>query len=149
MDRQCAGVLGDRRSDVRVGELEQERAASPEKNRRFSIDAPGQRGWAEYTFGLSWRLRLNRSELAFKVLAAHYIALHRAADPLICGHSGSSSPEAPRSLLKRSDGAEKVDPTELWPVHIGEIELAVSALPEQEAGQTDLAAGADDEVEVR
>jgi hypothetical protein len=65
----------------------------------------------------------------------------------VATHAGSS-PEASRTLLKRSDGAEKIDSAKLWPVHIGEIKLAVSALPEQEAGQTDLATCADDEVEV-
>jgi hypothetical protein len=58
-------------------------------------------------------------------------------------------PEAPRTLLKGSNGAEKVDSAEFWPVHLREIELAVSALPEQKAGQTDLPTCADDEVEVR
>ena len=57
-------------------------------------------------------------------------------------------PETPRTLLKRSHGAEKVDPTELWPVHVGEIKFTVSALPQQKAGQTDLAACADDEVKI-
>jgi len=145
---QCAGVLRDRRGNPRVGELEQECTASTKKNRGLSMDPPGQRGWAEYPFDLPRRMRLNRLELAFEVLAAHYIALHRGADLLICGHSRGSSPEAPRTLLKRSDGAEKIDSAKLWPVDIGEIKLAVSALPEQEAGQTDLAACADDEVEV-
>ena len=73
---QCAGVLGDRRGDVRVGELEQERTASTKKNRRLSMDPPGQRGGAEYPFNLSWRQRRNLSELAFEVLAA---SLYRAA----------------------------------------------------------------------
>src|SRR6516225_5238602 len=65
------------------------------------------------------------------------------------GHSCGSSPEPPGALLKRSDRAEKVDSAELWPVHIGEVELAVSALPQQEAGQTNLPTCADDEVRVR
>ena len=145
---QCAGVFGDRRGDVRVGELEQERTASTKKNRRLSMDPPGQRGWAEYPFDLSRRMRLNLSELVFQVLAADYIALHRVADPPISGHSRASPSETPRTLLKRSDGAQKIDSAELWPVHIREIELAASALPEQEAGQTDLATRADDEIEV-
>jgi hypothetical protein len=59
-----------------VGELEQECTASAKKNRRLSMDAPSQRGWAEYPLHLSRRMRLNLSELAFEVLAAHYIALH-------------------------------------------------------------------------
>jgi hypothetical protein len=96
---QCAGVLGDRRRDPRVSELEQERTASTKKNRRLSMDTPGQRGRAEYPFNLSWGMRLNLSELAFEVLSAHCIALHRA-DPLICGRSRDSSSEAPRTLLK-------------------------------------------------
>ena len=52
-------------------------------------------------------------------------------------------------LLKRSDGAEKIDPSELRPVHIGEIKLAVSTLPKQEARQTNLAACTDDQIEIR
>ena len=80
---QCAGVLGDRRGDLRVGELEQERTASTKKNRRLSMDPPGQRGWAEYPFDPSWRFRLYLSELAFQVLAADY-APHWVADPPIC-----------------------------------------------------------------
>src|SRR6478752_1906487 len=71
---QCAGVLGDRRGDPRVGELEQERTASAKKNRRLSMDTPDQRGGAKYPFDLSWRQGLNLSERAFEVLAAHYIA---------------------------------------------------------------------------
>jgi hypothetical protein len=35
-------------------------------------------------------------------------------------------------LLKRSRSAKKVDPAELRPVYIGEIELTVNALPQQE-----------------
>ena len=67
----------------------------------------------------------------------------------VFGHSSGSSPEPPGALLKRSDRAEKVDSAELWPVHIGEVELAVSALSQQEAGQTNLPTCADDEVRVR
>ena len=52
-------------------------------------------------------------------------------------------------LLKRSHSTKKVDFAELRPVYIGEIELTVNALPQQEPGQTDLAARADDEVEIR
>ena len=92
---QCAGVLGDRRSDVRVGELEQERAASAEKNRPFSIDAPGQRGWAEYPFDLPRRQRLNRSELAFEVLAANYVALHELHDRSLLTMRASARTRAP------------------------------------------------------
>ena len=51
-------------------------------------------------------------------------------------------------LLKRSHSAKKVDFAKLRPVYIGEIELTVNALPQQEPGQTDLAARADDEVEI-
>jgi hypothetical protein len=35
-------------------------------------------------------------------------------------------------LLKRSHSAKKVDSAELRPVYIGEIELTVNALPQQE-----------------
>src|SRR6516165_11768065 len=52
------------------------------------MDPPGQRGWAEYPFDLSWRLRLYLSELAFEVLAAYDIALHRAPDLLTCAQRG-------------------------------------------------------------
>jgi hypothetical protein len=62
---QCAGVLGDRRGNPRVGELEQECTASTKKNRGLSMEPPGQRGWAEYPFDLPRRMRLNRLELAF------------------------------------------------------------------------------------
>ena len=77
---QCAGVLGDRRRDPRVGELEQERTASAKKNRRLSIRPPGQRAWTKYPFDLSRRQGLNCSKLKFEILAADYIALHPAAD---------------------------------------------------------------------
>ena len=52
-------------------------------------------------------------------------------------------------LLKRSHSAKKVDSAELRPVYIGEIELTVNALPQQEPGQTDLAARANHDVEIR
>jgi hypothetical protein len=52
------------------------------------MDPPGQRGWTEYPFDLSWRLRLYLSELAFEVLAAYGIALHRVPDLLMCAQRG-------------------------------------------------------------
>ena len=60
--------------------------ASAKKNRGLSMDPPSQRGRAEYPFDLPRRMRLNRLELAFEVLAAHYIALRQGTDLLICGH---------------------------------------------------------------
>src|ERR1700740_3229021 len=55
-------------------------------------------------------------------------------------------PEAPVALLERAHRAQKVDAAERGPEDVGEVELAVHALPQHEAGQADLAAGADDQV---
>jgi hypothetical protein len=84
---QSMGVLGDRRGDVRVGELEEERTASTKKNRRLSMDPPGQRGWAEYPFDLSRGMRLNLSESSFEVLAANYVAPHETSPQTQDGRS--------------------------------------------------------------
>src|SRR5579863_9602318 len=59
--------------------------------------------------------------------------------------ASGSTPEASRALLKRADRAKKVDLAEVRPVDVREIELAVDALPEQEAREADLAAGANDQ----
>src|SRR5439155_12137560 len=57
-----------------------------------------------------------------------------------------STAEAAATLLKGADRAQEIDLAEGRPQHIGEIELAVGALPQQKAGQPDLAAGADDKI---
>ena len=41
---------------------------------------------------------------------------------------------------------QEIDPSEIGPVGLAEIELRMGALPEQEAGQPLLARGADDEI---
>src|SRR5439155_13937105 len=56
--------------------------------------------------------------------------------------------EATLALLVGADRAEEVDLPERGPVRITEVELAVGALPQEEAREPDLAAGADDEVRV-
>ena len=50
------------------------------------------------------------------------------------------------ALLERPDRAQQVDLAERRPVDVREVEFAVRALPEQEAGEADLAAGANDQV---
>ena len=57
-----------------------------------------------------------------------------------------SPSEPPRTLLVGAQGTQEVDLPERRPVRVAEVELAVGALPGQEAAQPDLAAGADDEV---
>ena len=75
------------------------------------------------------------------------LSITRQAD--IHSYSRGLSPEPSRTLLKRSNSAKKIDSAELWPGHIGEIELTVSALPQQKTGQTNLTTCTDDEVEFR
>src|SRR6516165_11360268 len=60
--------------------------------------------------------------------------------------SGLSTAEAAATLLVGADRAQKIDLPEGRPQHVGEIELAVGALPQEKTGQTDLAARADDQV---
>ena len=59
------------------------------------------------------------------------------------------APKATLALLKSTQRAEEVDFTKGWPVDVREVKLAIGALPEQEAGKTDFAARADNEVRVR
>src|SRR5439155_525930 len=56
--------------------------------------------------------------------------------------------EATLALLVGADRAEEVHSPERRPVRVAEVELAVGALPQEEAREADLAAGADDEVRV-
>src|SRR5262245_12824586 len=60
-----------------------------------------------------------------------------------------SAAEAALALLVGTDCAQEIDLAEGRPVRVAEVELAVGALPQEEAGETDLAAGADDEVRIR
>src|SRR6266446_1423746 len=61
----------------------------------------------------------------------------------------TSAAVAAPALLEGADGAQKIDLAECRPEDIGEIEFAVGALPQQEAGETDLSAGADDQIRIR
>src|SRR2546426_10240011 len=61
---------------------------------------------------------------------------------------GGLAAEATLALLVGADRAQEVDLPERRPVRVAEVELAVGALPQEEAGEPDLAAGADDEVRV-
>src|SRR5579862_4449363 len=55
-------------------------------------------------------------------------------------------PEAPPALLESAHGTQEVHLAEGGPEHVGEIEFAVGALPQQEPRKADLAAGPDDEL---
>ena len=56
--------------------------------------------------------------------------------------------EAALALGVRADRAQEVDPAEVGPVGLAEVELAVRALPQQEAAEPLLARGADHQVGV-
>src|SRR5580693_8258134 len=64
------------------------------------------------------------------------------------GKSGSFAESAPARLIG-ADRAQEVDFAEGRPEHVGEVELAVHALPQQKSGQADLAAGTNDQVGIR
>src|SRR6185437_6010996 len=57
--------------------------------------------------------------------------------------------EASPALLVVTDGAQQIDAAKGRPVNVREIELRVGALPQQKAGQADLATGADDQIRIR
>src|SRR6476469_2262756 len=61
----------------------------------------------------------------------------------------ASGPVPPLALRVRADRAQEVHAAEVGPVRLAEVELAVRALPEQEAAEALLPRGADDEVGVR
>src|SRR3990172_9687819 len=58
----------------------------------------------------------------------------------------ASYPESALALLITPNGSKEIDLSENRPVGITEVILAVRALPQKEAAQPDLAAGADDQV---
>src|SRR5262249_36862720 len=60
-----------------------------------------------------------------------------------------SAAVTPLAFLVGPDGAQEIDFAKGRPQYIGEIELAVRALPEQESGETDFATGSDDQIWVR
>src|SRR6516162_11638709 len=60
-----------------------------------------------------------------------------------------STAVAAAALLEGPDRAQKVDLAKGRPQDVGKIELAVGALPQQEPGETDLPARADDQVRIR
>src|SRR3954469_6488643 len=57
--------------------------------------------------------------------------------------AGSSAPVATFALGVRADRPEEVDPAEVGPVGLAEVELALGRLPQQEAAQPLLAGGTD------
>lgn len=59
-----------------------------------------------------------------------------------------SPPEAALAVMKGPQGAEEINLAKGRPVGIAKVELGINALPEQEARQPHLAAGADDQFRV-
>ena len=52
------------------------------------------------------------------------------------------------ALLKGADRTQKINPTKLRPEHIRKVEFAVRTLPQQETGEPDFAARADDQIRI-
>ena len=108
---------------------------------------PGVRG--------TWILRVARKPEGAEAMGTQRRLWHVSGDRedsvILAGERKNRSlgSEAALSLLVAPDGAQKVDAPEGGPVGVAEVVFAVGALPEQEAAQPDLAAGADDEVGVR
>ena len=57
--------------------------------------------------------------------------------------------ETPLAISEITQCAQEIHTAEVRPQGLAEVELGVGALPGQEAGQSLLAAGADDQVRVR
>src|SRR5207247_1452040 len=75
--------------------------------------------------------------------------LKGAAHPVRIGACPyGSAAEAPLALLERPYRPKEVQLAKRRPVDVGEVELAVAALPGQEAAQAHLAARADDQLRV-
>ena len=53
--------------------------------------------------------------------------------PRLRRHLVGSAPVAPLALLERPHRAQEIDLAERRPQHVGKVELAIAALPEQEA----------------
>src|ERR1700675_798323 len=60
-----------------------------------------------------------------------------------CRRDAGSSAESALARLIGADRTQEIDFAEGRPEHVGKVEFAVRALPQQKSGQTDLAAGAD------
>jgi hypothetical protein len=52
------------------------------------------------------------------------------------------------STLEIPDGSEKVNPAKIWPQGLSEVELAVRALPKQEAAEALFTRGSDKQVRI-
>src|SRR6516164_1192713 len=63
-------------------------------------------------------------------------------------HAGPSFSETPLTLLVGAQRPQEVDAAEGGPIHVGEVEFAEHALPQEESGKPNLPAGPDDEVGV-
>jgi hypothetical protein len=57
--------------------------------------------------------------------------------------------EATLSLLECAHCSQKINPTECRPKHVGEVELAGHALPQQKSRKPNFSAGANDEIRIR
>ena len=77
----------------------------------------------------------------------HAVARRSSAGRLDVARGGSGA-EAALALGVRPQRAQEVDAAEVGPVGLAEVELAVRALPEQEAAEPLLARGADHQVGV-
>ena len=77
--------------------------------------------------------------------AAAQTAGPRGSHPALIAQP-AQDPIAALAVAYDAQRAQEVDPAEVGPVDVAEVELRVRALPEQEAGEPLLAAGADDQV---
>ena len=64
------------------------------------------------------------------------------------GDASSTDAEPAVPALELADGLEQVLSAEVGPQHVGEHQLAVGQLPEQEVGDPELAGGADDQIRI-
>src|SRR5262249_13856834 len=63
----------------------------------------------------------------------------------------ASSPLHPKAALPEliaADRPQQIDFPEFRPMHVGEVELAMHAMPHHETGKPDLATGPDDEIRI-
>src|SRR6516162_4923179 len=123
---------------------------------------PGMTRWAPAPERWAWRAeRPPRARLVRGWSAASVSAicrLLRGSPP--SGRRGIVAPacgplewpslaEAAAALLERPDRAQEIDLAQGRPEHVGEVEFAIGALPQEKPGEPDLAARADDQVGIR
>ncbi len=96
-------MLRERGCDPGMGDLQQCGPAGAEKDRRFAIDVPGDRAWAEETFPRRTRLLGNRGNLLLVLFAGDVLPVWSAGGQILLTGLAQNDPFLRRLCIEGRD----------------------------------------------